>query len=468
MPSLLALACAIAGALAIVPAASAAALTPTVVVDYNPYPTWAITPSTLTGAAVGDTFQVQNNRNNDAGLSHIAIVNDTGRVSMGGYECFTDIECHVADSLGTPNVGTLTIIALGTVRIVRHLHNGGDTTIGTLTLSGSAPTPDPTPTSTPAATSTTAAPATTAKSPLTIAVERARLDPEPTSETQCVKTLDQLRSEFLLRSSRLGRSIRPRTVNDVSLVNQVSCITTSGKTSARLRPTTRMIDTSVLFSDGSTMSFSFAEATQAMTVSTVSWDAPADAPKGTTYVVHVRTAAPAATPATGGVSGLPAGDGSVWTTFDAGTERSFSLAGAAAFEVYVTSSAGHTSRTVAVEAMPGASFTTASGSLIVAFTFTKRQQVTYEIVDSYLVKTTKRGDRRSAAICSGRSVVRNATRVSATCELTAAGRARLSRGPVLVRTRAAVRVGKATYASYSYRVLYQRPSGSGSVPSVTG
>lgn len=140
---LVAVCCSAAGALAIVPGASATALTPTVVVDYNPYPTWAITPSTLTGAAAGDTFQVQNNRNNDAGLSFIAIVNGTGRVSMGGYECHTDIECHVTDSLGAHNVGTLTIIATGTVTIMRHLNNGSDSTIGTLTLSGAATTTAP-------------------------------------------------------------------------------------------------------------------------------------------------------------------------------------------------------------------------------------------------------------------------------------------------------------------------------------
>lgn len=125
-----------------VPAASATALTPVVDVDYSTYPTWAITPSVLVGAPA-DTFQVRNKRNNDNGLSYIAVVDGSGWVTMNGMSCMSSTDCKVYDSTGASNVETFTILSTGTVTIVRHLNGGSDQTIGTLTLSssGSAPTP---------------------------------------------------------------------------------------------------------------------------------------------------------------------------------------------------------------------------------------------------------------------------------------------------------------------------------------
>lgn len=139
---LLVLVLALASALIAVPAASATALTPVVDVDYSTYPTWAITPSALVGGPA-DTFQVRNKRNNDNGLSYIAVVDGTAWVTMNGMSCMSSSDCKIYDSTGASNVETFTIITTGTVTIVRHLNGGSDQTIGTLTLSssGSAPTP---------------------------------------------------------------------------------------------------------------------------------------------------------------------------------------------------------------------------------------------------------------------------------------------------------------------------------------
>lgn len=116
-----------------------------VTVDYNPYPTWEIAPSSLTGAA-GDTFTLTNQRYNDNGLSYVALVDGTGEVTMGGTPCTSDTSCPVFDTTSNPkNVGTFTVVTPGTLTVRRLLINQGISTIGTLTINASAPEPAPAP-----------------------------------------------------------------------------------------------------------------------------------------------------------------------------------------------------------------------------------------------------------------------------------------------------------------------------------
>jgi hypothetical protein len=115
----------------------------TVVVDYNPYPTWDIAPSSLTGAT-GDTFGLQNNRYNDNGVSYVSLVNASGAVSMGGTACTADTSCPVYDKTSNPkNVGTFTVVTPGALTVRRYLAGSGFSSIGTLTITASAPAPSP-------------------------------------------------------------------------------------------------------------------------------------------------------------------------------------------------------------------------------------------------------------------------------------------------------------------------------------
>lgn len=131
-------------ALAACTAVAAAASLGNVTVNYDPYPTWKITPSSLTGVA-GDTFTLTNERYNDAGLSYVSLVNDTGQVTLGGTPCTADGSCPVYDKLTNPkNAGTFTVVTPGTLTVRRYLNNPQATsTIGTLTIAASAPAPAP-------------------------------------------------------------------------------------------------------------------------------------------------------------------------------------------------------------------------------------------------------------------------------------------------------------------------------------
>ncbi|MGI9186547.1 MAG: fibronectin type III domain-containing protein [Gaiellales bacterium] len=121
--------------------ASATALTPVVVVDYASYPTWGITPSSLTGAA-GDTFQVENDRYNDNGVSYISVVNDSGSVTMGGVACTTNTACKIYDTLSQQkNQGTFTIVSGGTLQVHRSVSGGAPSQILTFTLNGATTAP---------------------------------------------------------------------------------------------------------------------------------------------------------------------------------------------------------------------------------------------------------------------------------------------------------------------------------------
>lgn len=112
-------------------------------VDYNPYPTWEVAPASLTGVA-GDTFTLTNQRYNDNGLSYVALVDATGQVTMGGTPCTTDTSCPVFDTTSNPkNFGTFTVVSPGTLTVRRYLNNSGTTTIGTLTITGATPSPEP-------------------------------------------------------------------------------------------------------------------------------------------------------------------------------------------------------------------------------------------------------------------------------------------------------------------------------------
>lgn len=122
--------------------ASAAALG-NVNVDYNPYPTWEVSPSSLTGVA-GDTFTLTNQRNNDNNVSYISLVNGTGQVTLGGTACTGDNSCPVYDKTGTPrNFGTFTVVTPGSLTVRRFLNGSGTSTIGTLTIVDGNPAPTP-------------------------------------------------------------------------------------------------------------------------------------------------------------------------------------------------------------------------------------------------------------------------------------------------------------------------------------
>jgi hypothetical protein len=105
----------------------------TVVVDYSSYPTWAVTPASLTGIP-GDTFGLQNNRNNDNGPSYVSLVDGTGSVTMNGVACTSDGACTVLDKTQGHNTGTFTVVTPGTLTVRRSLSGGAASTIGTLTI----------------------------------------------------------------------------------------------------------------------------------------------------------------------------------------------------------------------------------------------------------------------------------------------------------------------------------------------
>jgi hypothetical protein len=93
-----------------------------------------VSHSTIT-ASVGDTFTLENRRNNDNGISYVSIVNGTGSVTMNSVSCTTDTSCRVFDKTsGAWNQGVFAIVSAGTVTVRRYLNNSGTTTVGTLTL----------------------------------------------------------------------------------------------------------------------------------------------------------------------------------------------------------------------------------------------------------------------------------------------------------------------------------------------
>lgn len=161
-PRLLALAVAASTTLGVVGSATAADLG-TVTVDYDSGTfSYTLSPTSLTGVA-GDTFTLQNNRNNSAGADYVSIMNGTGSATLAGTPCTLTSSCTVPDSLSPPTTGIVTLVTPGTFTISRDL-NGVTQTIGTLTVNqGTTPAPAPAPT--PTTTATTAAPTTTTPAP---------------------------------------------------------------------------------------------------------------------------------------------------------------------------------------------------------------------------------------------------------------------------------------------------------------
>ena len=161
-PRLLALTVAASTTLGVVGSATAADLG-TVTVDYDSSTfSYTLSPTSLTGVA-GDTFTLQNNRNNSAGADYVSIMNGTGSATLAGTSCTTTSSCTVPDSLSPPTTGTVTLVTPGTFTIHRDL-NGTTQNVGTLTVNqGTTPAPAPAPT--PTTTATTAAPTTTTPAP---------------------------------------------------------------------------------------------------------------------------------------------------------------------------------------------------------------------------------------------------------------------------------------------------------------
>lgn len=98
-----------------------------------------VSSTTITGN-VGDTFTLENDRNQDNGPSFVSLVNGTGTVSMGATNCTTDSSCTVLDSTGAHNSAVFTITGLGTITARRYLYSGGSgvySTINTITISAS-------------------------------------------------------------------------------------------------------------------------------------------------------------------------------------------------------------------------------------------------------------------------------------------------------------------------------------------
>ena len=98
------------------------------------------TPTSLTGQT-GDTFTLVNTRNQDNGISYVSVVNGSGAVTLSGSSCTAISSCPVYDkTTSPPNAGVYTVVEPGTFSVMRHLVSGGsptDSTIGTLTISGS-------------------------------------------------------------------------------------------------------------------------------------------------------------------------------------------------------------------------------------------------------------------------------------------------------------------------------------------
>ncbi len=118
--------------------ATAATTTPgTVTIDYVDSGV-TVAPTSVSGA-VGDTFTLLNNRN-DNNASFISIVNNTGTVSVGGTNCGTETDCKVFDTTSGPkNSVTVTITMGGDTTIRRYLNSGAWSTVGTLTLNAGQP-----------------------------------------------------------------------------------------------------------------------------------------------------------------------------------------------------------------------------------------------------------------------------------------------------------------------------------------
>ena len=161
-PRLLALTVAASTTLGVVGSATAADLG-TVTVDYDSSTfSYTLSPTSLTGVA-GDTFTLQNNRNNSAGADYVSIMNGTGSATLAGTPCTLTSSCTVPDSLSPPTTGIVTLVTPGTFTISRDL-NGVTQNVGTLTVNqGTTPAPAPAPT--PTTTATTAAPTTTTPAP---------------------------------------------------------------------------------------------------------------------------------------------------------------------------------------------------------------------------------------------------------------------------------------------------------------
>lgn len=121
----------------------------------NPNLIWVVYDSSLSrnvvshssiAASVGDTFTLENRRNQDNGISYVSIVNGTGSVTMNSVSCTTDTSCRVFDKTsGAWNQGVFTIVSAGTVTVRRYLNNSGTTTVGTLTISVATGDDDETP-----------------------------------------------------------------------------------------------------------------------------------------------------------------------------------------------------------------------------------------------------------------------------------------------------------------------------------
>ena len=100
------------------------------------HPTGNVLSHSSIAAAVGDTFTLENRRNNDNGISYVSIVNGTGSVTMNSVSCTTDTSCRVFDETGSgpSNQGVFTVVSGGTVTVRRFRSPDPVATVGTLTI----------------------------------------------------------------------------------------------------------------------------------------------------------------------------------------------------------------------------------------------------------------------------------------------------------------------------------------------
>ena len=127
---------------------SAAANPSLIWVDYV-HPAGNTLSHTSIEVEVGETFTLENRRNQDTGVSFVSIVNGTGSVTLNGTNCVSDSSCPVYDkTTAPPNQGMFTVTSTGSVTVRRYLFSqgsGSTSTVGTVDLgesgSDSAPAP---------------------------------------------------------------------------------------------------------------------------------------------------------------------------------------------------------------------------------------------------------------------------------------------------------------------------------------
>ena len=96
----------------------------------------SFSPSVLVGQE-NEEFTLVNTRYNNVN-SYISIANGTGVVTVSGPPCATSTDCQVFDSPSPPSSAVFTIVSPGTFTVYRST-GGAPTSIGTLTITGEAP-----------------------------------------------------------------------------------------------------------------------------------------------------------------------------------------------------------------------------------------------------------------------------------------------------------------------------------------